>query len=677
MSVLEVFIGKERATLTELVGKGGEGRVYAIKDRPDQAAKIYHPNLRTKREDKIRAMVGAGLAATTNLVAYPAETVTDLQGNFLGFAMWLVLGYRPLHELYNPKSRQRHFPKADYRFLVLAAQNIASAVGTVHRTECVIGDLNHSGVLVAQDATVALIDADSFQFGINGKLYYCKVGVQEYTPPELQKKNLERVHRTKAHDNFGLAVAVFHLLFMGCHPFAGRHEGPDVSIGTAIAENRFAFSLARQRETGASPPRGALTLDLFPYAIIQSFEKAFGLTHGTRPGARDWIKALRTLANDLNHCSNYMTHHYPSSARNCPWCALERNSSFDMFPGALTAGPKIRNGMHVTEQEIHDILAWSVPSTEKILPPRVKPLGASSELRDAMARKWWNLFIKPKFPDKQFIEAFKDADKQVQLALDEFVRRNNATEAKTNAKKLHRELKAEFAAYDNNKRALDRELNRELKNFESSRKTRQRNEYLNDFSIRSADISGIGIVSTYTLLLFGIQTASDIKRSAVLRVPGIDDDMADKLLNWRCMHELQFRYDPTPNEQDIADAQALKDQFAAKKIELDSKLNNKLRAFLRIRARLNELPARARSDAALNRALDCRAQAARDLELLEVSVPDSTVEINLNLPEINPDPPPGSGPRWYWWIPLAPVVIVLAPVAIVAGLFNGSDKNEN
>ena len=138
----------------------------------------------------------------------------------------------------------------------------------------------------------------------------------------------------------------------------------------------------------------------------------------------------------------------------------------------------------------------------------------------------------------------------MQLALDEFVRRNNATEAKTNAKRLHRELRAGFAAYDNNKRALDRELNRELKNFESRRKTRQRNAYLNDFSIRSADISGIGIVSTYTLLLFGIQTASDIKRSAVLRVPGIDDDMADKLLNWRRMHELQFRYDPTPNEQD-------------------------------------------------------------------------------------------------------------------------------
>ena len=77
---------------------------------------------------------------------------------------------------------------------------------------------------MAQDATVALIDADSFQFSLNGKSYPCVVGVPDFTPPELHGKNLASVQRTIEHDNFGLAVAIFHLLFMGRHPFAGRYR---------------------------------------------------------------------------------------------------------------------------------------------------------------------------------------------------------------------------------------------------------------------------------------------------------------------------------------------------------------------------------------------------------------------------------------------------------------------
>lgn len=282
MTVQEIVIGEDRVSVSELIGKGGEGEVYAIKGRSGQAVKIYNTSLRANREDKVRAMVGEGLALKTGLVAYPGEIVTDHRGNFLGFAMRRVSGYRPLHELYSPKSRQRHFPNSDYRFVIHAALNVARAVGKVHQTGCIIGDLNHSGVLVAQDATVALIDADSFQFSLNGKSYPCVVGVPDFTPPELHGKNLASVQRTIEHDNFGLAVAVFHLLFMGRHPYAGRYNGPDISLGDAIAQNRFAFSLTRQAATLTTPPPSALTLNMFPDAIARAFENAFGLTPGAR-----------------------------------------------------------------------------------------------------------------------------------------------------------------------------------------------------------------------------------------------------------------------------------------------------------------------------------------------------------------------------------------------------------
>ena len=198
----EIVIGNNRALVAELIGRGGEGEVYGIKGRLGIAVKIYNPNLRTRREEKVRAMVGEGLAVKTDLVAYPDEVVTDRRGSFLGFSMRLVSGYRPLHELYSPKSRQRYFPKADYRFIVHAARNVARAIGKVHQTGCIIGDLNHSGVLVAQEATVALIDADSFQFSLNGNSFPCVVGVPEFTPPELHGKNFASVRRTIEHDNF-------------------------------------------------------------------------------------------------------------------------------------------------------------------------------------------------------------------------------------------------------------------------------------------------------------------------------------------------------------------------------------------------------------------------------------------------------------------------------------------
>jgi DNA-binding helix-hairpin-helix protein with protein kinase domain len=71
--------------------------------------------------------------------------------------MRLVKSFWPMHELYHPKSRKLQYPKADYRHLIHAALNVARAVGKVHETGCVIGDFNHSGVLISQDQVVALI----------------------------------------------------------------------------------------------------------------------------------------------------------------------------------------------------------------------------------------------------------------------------------------------------------------------------------------------------------------------------------------------------------------------------------------------------------------------------------------------------------------------------------------
>jgi len=666
----EIVIGKDRVSVAELIGKGGEGEVYAIKGRSGLAVKIYNTSLRAKREDKVRAMVGEGLAVKTDLIAYPGDIVTDRRGNFLGFVMRLVSGYRPLHELYSPKSRHRHFPKADYRFIVHAALNVARAVGKVHQTGCVIGDLNHSGVLVARDATVALIDADSFQFSLNGKLYPCVVGVPDFTPPELHGKNLASVQRTIEHDNFGLAVAIFHLLFMGRHPYAGRYNGPDILMGDAIAQNRFAYSLTRQAETQTTPPPGSLVLNMFPDVMSRAFERAFGLSPGERPTALDWIHALRSLEGSLNHCSKVKTHYYPSNAGGCVWCKLAVNSGFDMFPDLATVEPNIPTDERGTEQAIREILAFRFPTVADLLPAAATPRGASNSLRVARSGKrgrallgllmmggavagfiyaapvwfmWFGLAIWgwATLSDREvesgpFQQVFKDADKRLQCELNAFVQRNGMTEVV----KVRGDLDAAIAAY----KGHDDALSRELMVMKSNRESRQRQAYLDSFSIRRANISGIGPAKTATLISFGIETAADVNQNVVLRVPGFGYVLTGKLVAWRRGHESRFKYDRTPNAQDIADERALRGRFAAEKAKLESTIRNGLGTLRNAKARLDALPAKARSDRALTDALAARAQAEQDLRELGVSVPASTVALRVTTSS-RPAPRPPSAPR--------------------------------
>lgn len=219
MTVAEYFVENRAITLGSMIGKGGEGEIYTLAENGSLALKLYTVADTKSREQKIAAMLQAELGKKAPLVAFPLAAVKRRSGAFAGFVMRRVIGFHPLHDLYAPGPRKSNFPQTDYRFLVRAATNIARAVGTVHAANSVIGDINHSSMLVSNKAVVALIDADSFQISANGQTHFCRVGVPEYTPPELQGKSFNGVVRTSNHDAFGLAIVIFQMLFMGRHPF--------------------------------------------------------------------------------------------------------------------------------------------------------------------------------------------------------------------------------------------------------------------------------------------------------------------------------------------------------------------------------------------------------------------------------------------------------------------------
>lgn len=648
MTLEHVVVGGQLYSLGEMIGKGGEGRVFALNGRSGAAVKLYNSRLRIDREEKVRAMVHGGFAAQTDLVAYPREVVSDRVGNFLGFLMQLVSGYRPIHELYSPKSRQRYFPNVDYRFIIHVAVNVARAVGKVHQTGCVIGDLNHSGVLIAQDGKVALIDADSFQFRLGQQTYPCVVGVQDFLAPELHGVNLSAVTRSIEHDNFGLAVLVFLLLMMGRHPYAGRHNGPDLPLGQVIAQNKFAFSLIRQASTGIKPPPGALALDVFPTPVRQAFESAFGLDPAARPNAFSWIRALTKLKVSLRRCDDVKSHFYPDSTKGCMWCALSATGGgIDMFPDIAIDVRGIPGDTLATEQAIREFLALRVPVVAELVPKSMmSPRKRSVELREATRGKrsqaligllmlagggvglfysavYWFVWLglagwgavligRRKVESKPFQDAFLQADQALEREIDAFVGRSGLAEVA----KIRADVLSAIPSY----RSIDDRLKEELGKLKSTREARQRAAFLDRFVIRNARIAGVGPVRKATLMSFGIETAADISQFTVRQVPGFGDVMTRNLLDWRHTLDSRFRYNPVRNTQDVADEKRLRADFARRKGNLEAVIRNGVRTLRTAKPRLDTLKARAREDKALLGALDRWLRAERDLEILGAKV---------------------------------------------------------
>ena len=322
--------------LGQEIGAGGNGVVYTIARRPELVAKISKYALGRHDVEKLDALVHGATPDLLNVAAWPIDCLKSSTGHVIGFVMPRILDARPLYELYSPRSRVQHFPSADFRFLVHTATNVARLFAAVHKAGFIAGDVNHSNILVRHNGTVAAVDCDSFQVG-DGARFPCLVGTELFVPPELMGAALGATRRTANHDNFGLAVLVFHLLFMGRHPFAGRFLGKgDMPIERAIAESRFAYSRNVQR-TQISPPPYTPPMDAVGPGVIELFERAFhpDSRTGARPSPESWIDALEALKASLTPCKDVPWHHHVPKAKACPWCAIEVPSRIKLFGGII------------------------------------------------------------------------------------------------------------------------------------------------------------------------------------------------------------------------------------------------------------------------------------------------------------------------------------------------------
>ena len=121
-------------------------------------------------------------------------------------------------------------------------------------------------------------------------------------------------------------MLIFHLLFVGRHPFAGRFRGAgDLSIEKAIAERRFAFSKNRS-ETLVDPPPASLLAGRPAARARQSVRSGVPRPEPTIPTPapnRDWVQELEALMKRREAARSIAMHVYYSQLDECPWCRIE------------------------------------------------------------------------------------------------------------------------------------------------------------------------------------------------------------------------------------------------------------------------------------------------------------------------------------------------------------------
>jgi len=583
------------------LGRGGEGEVFALADGSPRAIKIYaSPD--AAREAKVRSMAAAGLTGRCPGVAFPAEPAYAADGSFAGFVMPLVEDGHLIHELFSPGSRRREFPRADWRFLVRTAVNLARVIDRVHEAGAIVGDINGSGVLVSPRAVVSLIDADSFQWGSE---HPCRVGVPEYTAPELQGRNLNGLIRTVQHDAFGLAVLVFQLMFLGRHPHAGVPKGRELPLIDAIGQNCFGYS--RIQSVRLTPPRGTLLLTDLPLGLAALFERAFaGL--GPRPLPREWVAELRDLEQAIIACDRKDGHYRSAAASDCPWCRIERSTRAPTFGSGAPSVPHERTSTNVdpVRTEVDRVLARArAEAGEGVRPPMPTKLPNPSVAATVVIERFGG--VGRGEAGKSFMSDHRRAQRNLNGAIEAWRNRVGAwTGARGAADLAAAAAHHDTAAFDDEK-VMDG-LKRDLR-------ARQIMDELRRLPLTAAVMPGLGERTVARLAGAGIKYAADISRDALKTVHGIGEKGIVALLLWRDVVTVEAERKTKADPQKIAVAF---EDARARQLDEDTRRKRKLtRLAIELDTALDELAARARlPDRRLDAAIVAYQQALADLRHL-------------------------------------------------------------
>ena len=636
---IAVEIGQE-------LGHGGEASIFEIPSRRAQVAKIYHKPPDAKKQAKLSLMPEMADQQLLNYIAWPQETLhASPSGAVVGFLMPMVAGKKPIHMVYSPAHRRQENPKAAWDFLLCVARNIATSFETVHAHGHVIGDVNETSVMVGKDSKVVLVDSDSFQVNAHGTLYLCEVGVPIFTPPELQ--SLSSFHgftRTTNHDNFGLALLIFHVLFGGRHPYSGvpLKSGVGDALQTDIKNFRYAYARDGQSRGIAPPPR-SIPVSMLPDHVEAMFHRAFTErgTQAARPSAQQWVAALDGIRGKLKKCSASAMHVYPDHLAQCPWCALEKQGVVYFIDLGATYTPT-STGFVLTQawaaiQAVPAPPALNIPSpssfavTAKPLPSNVPGDGTIVFYR--LLAICLGIVVAAAAPQAIFLGVLVGVVGWFMASgagsSERNAERSRRASSRQAAKQAYDQLVArakrdagqdgfqakrtELAKLRDEYQALPQTEKLELNKLHSTAQERQKQRFLDTCFIDSATISGVGPTRKAALRSFGIETAADVTRNRVMQVRGFGASLTQAVIDWKASCERRFVFNAA-NAVSPTDLNAVRVKFGTRKVAIEAALVRGPTDLQSLRQRVTAQTAVLQSQ--LEEAAKGLAQAEKDMTLL-------------------------------------------------------------
>jgi DNA-binding helix-hairpin-helix protein with protein kinase domain len=577
------------------LGMGGEGKVYRVANEGQKGiiAKIYNRLPDRERQEKLKAMISICNPALMDACAWPIATLVDTNsGEICGFTMNEVVESEPLHHFYSPSWRKRNQPNASWDNLLQLSANLTAVFSVVHDLGIVVGDVNPNSLRVRKNGRVVLIDSDSFQLSHNGSLFKCRVGVPSFTPPELLSSNqsFDLIKRSINHDLFGLSLLIFHVLFMGRHPFAGVFNGPgDTPIESHIREFRYAYAVDHKQRGLLPPPLSIRPRLVASSEVAEVFENDFtqiGAVKG-RTSSKRWFEVISKQRQRLARCKLNANHVYDSSAGNCIWCALERKG-LSFFESRKPATSSNNTSESSTRFKPVDLLptkteeaAWrriSAVSAEKNVIPTIKistiqPRYGLTEaervfiLRRSRLRLSTCLFAvmilltgqttlmpliailliagfgySPK-PIRELIAKYKAELAQVEADVTGLKTSWNSLADGSKQTHIISTAQTAWSTIQSLKDQFDKKIAYKLDILRKQHK----DSYLRSWLIADAGISGIGPGRSSTLASYGIESAADISAERLYGISGFGPVLTSSLLAWKA--RLASGYQPPSDDR--------------------------------------------------------------------------------------------------------------------------------
>ncbi|NBV87056.1 MAG: hypothetical protein EBS01_12530, partial [Verrucomicrobia bacterium] len=270
---------------------------------------------------------------------------------------------------------------------------------------------------------------------------------------------------------------------------------------------------------------------------------------GSRPSPAEWISELQALGENLKRCDAWPAHRYWRGAAVCPWCKILQTAHIDLFPhqSQPEPGAEAASASHLVWA---DRLLSLTFDPLQFGPPSAAMQSAAAGTLERESASWVPSFM-------QRIPFVQRSIRLTQIS----TLKSRALSAADELRALSAQasdLFLNFAAQAHPFLKESRDLSAKLKTLgtKSSEAVKQaqarhyRDElqrYLERQLLQRAQIPGLGQSRRATLQSYHIITASDVNETALREVPGFGVGLTRKLLDWRALHESEFRLRHRPS----------------------------------------------------------------------------------------------------------------------------------